>query len=160
MKSLFKISVILLLVNMALYASIGDKKIKLLGNVKDKSLKYITPRYIEENFKTIKVHLFNPWEKRKDTYEGILLNQAILSFSNQDTKTIEIKAIDDYLVTFEKNLWTKEKILLVNKVNGKFISIRQKGPMRIVFFDYDETNKEHKLNLSKWMWMIKSIEFR
>lgn len=134
MKQLIKMVFISILFSQFLYADNGDKKIKLIGDLKKDTPKYITPKYIDNNFETIGVVLYNPWEKRKDKYSGVLLNEFIKKLSNDDTKELVSKAIDDYKVVFTQELWNKKRILLVNKVNDKYISLREKGPLRVVFF--------------------------
>ena len=71
-----------------------------------------------------------------------------------------MKALDDYEITFTKKLVGDERILLVYKVNGEYISIRDKGPLRVVFVDYDASKKEYQQNLQMWLWMIKEVEFQ
>lgn len=161
MNSYFKIITLLfLLFCSTLYANSGDKKIKLIGDIKDSAPKTITPKELEEQFKPFSAKVYNPWEKKEDKYTGVLLSEIVNKFANSSVTSITTKAIDDYSVTFDKKLIDKERILLAYKVNDKFIPIRKKGPLRIVFVDYDKTKKEYELNLSKWMWMINKIEFK
>lgn len=51
-------------------------------------------------------------------------------------------------------------ILLSTKLNKRYIPIKLKGPLMTVFLDYDAKKKEYQDNISKWIWMIKKIEFK
>lgn len=157
---LIKVFMVILLLNTYLFGEDGDKKVKLLGKLNPNAPEYITPLSVEKTFKLQKFHLYNPWEKQENTYEGILLNQLIEKYGSKDTKILKLIALDDYTIDFPKSLYENERILLAAKVDGEFISIREKGPMRIVFVDYNTEEKKYELNLEKWLWMIKKIEFQ
>lgn len=161
MRALFKITALFIFAFFGLlYGESGNKKVYLTGKINNTTPKYITPKQLDKLFSSLKFNTFNPWEKQKDYYEGIFLNEFIKKYGKKDVKEVKIKALDDYEITFSKELYENERILLSYKVNGKYISIREKGPMRIVFVDYDASKKKYELNLPKWLWMIRSIEFK
>lgn len=143
-----------------LYGGTGDKRVKISGKINATAPKYITPKSIEKDFETQNFELYNPWEKKRESYHGVLLDQLAKKYGTEDVKELKFVAIDDYNVDFKKELYEKERILLVYKVNGEYLSIRKKGPMKIVFVDYDASKKRYELNLPKWLWMIKYIEFK
>lgn len=157
---IIKIIFIILCFSHSLYADIGNKKVKLVGEINSNAPQYITAQQLDEQFKTLKFTVYNPWEKQEDSYEGIFLDQLAKHYAKDSIEKIVIKAIDDYTITFEKELYMNERILLAYKVNGEFISVRDKGPMRIIFVDYDSSKKKYELNLAKWLWMIKTIDFK
>lgn len=160
-KFMFKYFMVIALVfNFLLLADDGDKKVKLLGNLKEGSVKSISAKELEKSMKTSTFTLYNPWEKRTESYEGVLINEFVAHFGNGTNEKLKLIAIDDYEVTFDKKMWLSERILLVTKVDGKYISIKEKGPMKIVFVDYDQGKKEYELNLPLWMWMINKIELK
>lgn len=140
------------------FADAGDKKIKLLGNTNDAAPQYITPKVLAKTFKSIKVDLYNPWEKREDKYEGVLLSELAKKYG-KNTNSLKLIALDDYTIEFLKDEYENERIMIAFKVNDEYISVRKKGPMRIVYLDYDPSKKRYENNLYKWMWMIKKIEF-
>lgn len=158
MKTIFTL-IIILFFNFNLYANNGTTKVKLLGNTNTNTPKYVTAEQLSKEFSIQKFHLYNPWEKQTDTYEGILFTELVKKYGNK-TKELKFIALDDYTITFAKELYENERILLAFKVNGKYLSIKEKGPMRVVFVDYDPNQKKYELNLEKWLWMIKKIEFK
>lgn len=157
---IFKILLLtLVLIASVLQADAGDKKIRLLGNMKEGMAQRISPRELEHELSFVSFYVYNPWEKKSDHYEGVLLDTFAKHFGGKDLNALRLIAIDDYEVRFEKDYFQRERILLVAKVNGEYISIKEKGPMRIIFVDYDKRKKEYELNLPQWMWMITKIEF-
>lgn len=143
-----------LFVYTSLFGSDGSKKVLLSGNLIDSAPKHISAKMLHDTFTTKKVHMYNPWEKSSADYEGVLLEDFISFYAQPSVKNLKLEAIDSYQTDISRELWTSERILLVTKVNGKYLSIRDKGPLRIVFIDYNES----KINtLELWMWMINKI---
>ena len=81
----------------------------------------------------------------------------IKTFGSDDAKSVTISAIDSYQITFTSEDWNRYQILVATRVNNRYQSVRQKGPMRLIYADYDPSKIEHELSLPKWMWMIKKI---
>lgn len=154
-----KIFLCMLIFSVALFADAGDKKVTLLGNIKPHINKKLSPKQLEKDITPTQYTLYNPWEKKTDTYEGILLNDFIKFYGNEGLKALHLIALDDYKVTISKELMNTERILLVTKINGEYQPIKQKGPMRIVFLDFDKTNPKYEESLPLWLWMISKIEF-
>ncbi len=160
MIKLIKVSLILALFFSAkILADPGDRQITLTGSSLSQNELKLSIKELESKFSLFSTQLYNPWDKKNARYTGILINDLANTFSKANVVTIKFSAIDDYQVTIPKKLWQKQRILLVTKENGKHIEISNKGPMRIVFPDYDISNPEYQSNLTLWMWMINRIEF-
>ncbi len=136
----------------------GDKKLRLLKNVKEGAPKYITIKEIEK-LGVISQNVYNPYEKRKDLYGGVLFDAFVKKYAKENVKSVTLIAIDDYRVTVPKSEWTSKRMILSTRMNGEYIPIRLKGPLRIVYPDFDHQKKEYQVNLSFWIWMIKKVEF-
>lgn len=154
-----KILFVMMMLSLALFGDAGDKKITLLGHIKDDINKKLSPKQLEKDLTTSKHTLYNPWEKRSDEYEGVLLNDFVKFYGKDGFKALHLIALDDYKVTISKELMESERILLVTKINGQYQPIKQKGPMRIVFLDFDKTDTKYEKSLPLWLWMINKIEF-
>jgi len=103
------------------------------------------------------VEAFNPYEQRSETYEGVWMQDFVAAFGSAETTALTTRAIDDYEITFDREEWQSLRILIATRVNGEYIDFDQKGPMRIIFPDYDETHEDYQTNLPKWTWMITEI---
>lgn len=103
------------------------------------------------------VQAFNPYEKRSETYSGVWMQDFVAAFGSAETSSLTTRAIDDYEITFSKQEWQDLRILIATRVDGEYIDFDRKGPMRIIFPDYDEKHKDYQTNLPKWTWMITEI---
>ena len=148
-----------LLFSSLVYADGGNKKFRLIGNLKQKSLKKITIKDIE-NLGMVEENVYNPYEKRVDLYGGVPFKTFVEKYAAKNVKSVTLMAIDDYAVVIPKSEWNSKRIILSTRMNKKYIAVRSKGPLRIVFPDYDIKKKEYETNLSHWIWMIKKIEFK
>ena len=137
----------------------GGARIKLLGKVASDVSARVTVKQIE-SIGTSDLDAYNPYEKRNDVYTGVWMNEFVARFGQPDVKSVTFKAIDDYEINFDPSEWKGLRILIATRVNGKYIGLEEKGPMRIVFPDYDPGKSVYQENLPKWMWMITKIEFK
>ena len=149
----------LLFVSNMSFADDGDRKIRFSGNLNDNSSQRLSVKELEKHFTLIEIKAYNPWEKHTAEYTGILLDELITKIAKPNVQSISLKAIDDYQVEIKKELWESNRILLVTKQDGEYLSVAKKGPMRVIFPDYDASKKEHEMNLPLWLWMITKIEF-
>ena len=148
----------LLFVNVA-YAHDGEKKVRLMGKVKEESSKRISIQDLERPFELVELNIYNPYEKRSDLYKGILLDQLVKQFAKEGVTSVTFRAIDDYEVTIGKESWTKHRIILSTQVNREYVPIKKKGPLRIVYPDLRPNSKAYQDLLPTWAWMITKIEF-
>jgi hypothetical protein len=137
----------------------GSIKIRLSGQVATNIEKRITVTQIEA-IGTAEVEAYNPYEKKIDNYTGVWLDQFIGHFATPEISQVTFSAIDDYKISFAPNEWQQMRILIATRVNGSYIGYDQKGPMRIVFPDYNSTQKIYQDTLPKWMWMINKAVFK
>lgn len=147
-----------LLFSSLLYADGGDKKVRLLNNVKEGAPKQITIKEIEK-LGIVSQKVYNPYEKREDLYGGVLFDEFVKKYAKKDVKSVTLIAIDDYEVTVPRSEWTTKRMILSTRMNGEYIPIRSKGPLRIVYPDFNPKKEEYQVNLAFWIWMIKKIKF-
>ncbi len=140
-------------------ADAGDKTVMLSGKqLSEKEPNKISIKALEADFTLQTVEIYNPWEKRKEIYTGIWVTDLIKKYG-QGAHSLTLTAIDNYQVTLKDEDWQNLRILLATKVNGQYIDVKNKGPMRVVFPDYNAADKRYELSLPKWLWMIKQLEF-
>ena len=158
-KATFQITIFFLLFSSMLFADGGDKKVRLLGEVKEGTAHQVTIKEIEK-LGMLSEKIYNPYEKRSDVYGGVDFRRFVEKYAKKNVKEVTLSAIDDYEITITKAEWTSMRIILSTKLNGDYMSLRKKGPLRTVFPDYDANKKEYQANLSHWIWMIKKIRFK
>lgn len=106
------------------------------------------------------VRFDDPFEQKEMSYSGIWLHQFVQNFGREGVSSVTFTAIDDYEVTFSKKDWQNEKILVVTRMASNHIDLEHKGPVRIVYPDYNIKNYDSKENMPKWIWMIKRAKFK
>ncbi|UUX50708.1 hypothetical protein NUH88_03190 [Nisaea acidiphila] len=104
--------------------------------------------------------VFNPYEKLRVRYAGVLLDRLVAKFGDPSVRSIKISAIDDYRIEFDKTEWEQYRILFVTRLRGERFGLEKKGPARIVYVDFDPEEEAFRLRLPNWLWMIQEVEFR
>jgi hypothetical protein len=102
---------------------------------------------------------YDPYEKRRVHYKGVLLRELVGRYADPGVQAVRLLAVDDYRITLTRPEWTRWDILLATQMDGRHLSRREKGPVKIVF-PYDTAKDiDHKVYDPKWIWQITQIEF-
>ncbi|MBO6559658.1 MAG: hypothetical protein JJ959_03940 [Nisaea sp.] len=137
---------------------VSAETIRMTGMTVDGAVHEVTLDEIDETG-TIEEVVYNPYEKGKVRYSGVLLDKLVARFADPSVTTVRMTAIDDYRTVFEKAEWQKFRILFVTRRKGERFGLEKKGPARIVYPDFDAEKEIYQVNLPKWMWMIQEIKF-
>ncbi|NOI65502.1 hypothetical protein F0227_04625 [Vibrio sp. 99-8-1] len=90
------------------------------------------------------------------TVHGVFLESLIKQYLLINPQSIKLVAVDNYSVTM--NNWQERHWLLVTKEDGKPITLRQHGPIRLIEVEYGDRDPANLRNFNDWIWMIKRIE--
>ena len=150
----------LLLFHVSMDARDTCAKVTLIGKTKTHKPLRLCIKALEKGLPYIEERVYNPYEKRADRYGGVPLDKFVEKFGDSDVKALKFTAIDDYETTIRREDWEAIRIILSTQMNGHYIAYAQKGPLRIVFPDFDPAQERYRLNLPNWIWMIKTIEFK
>lgn len=142
----------------AVMAQEGGRKIKLSGNVAEGIMPRVSIDEIEALGLT-HVYSDNPYEDGAMNYSGVMLDVFVEAFGGENVQKVIGTAIDDYSAEWTREEWETLPVMLVTQVEGERISFAQRGPMRIVYTEFDPTVKAYQDVIAKWVWMIVSIEF-
>jgi len=137
----------------------GSSRIKITGNVAEGVSKRITVKEIESTGIS-EAELFDPFDKKKSSFTGVMLTEFVKKFGKQAVTRVIFTAVDDYEITFTQSEWNTERILLVTRIENKYFDLEQRGPLRIVYPDYDPKKDDSKEVMPKWIWMIKTINLQ
>lgn len=100
-----------------------------------------------------------PWTEGPTRFEGVPLSVLIDRFGIEG-ETIEATALNDYSVTLPAVDENGFDPLVAYKVNGEYISVRDKGPFWIVYpFDSDE-RLESEAYYSRSIWQLNRLSAR
>ena len=119
---------------------------------------YSLPRIESIGLKQLRTSTF--WPEDDGVYEGVLLLDLLLDSGMQKCNSIEVSALDDYHVKIPCEDIQKWPVLLATRRDGKPMSIRQKGPTRIIYpKDLGGAVASSDMR-SRWIWAIKTISIK
>lgn len=109
-----------------------------------------------EALKGRKGEMETPWTEGKVTFEGPLLREILAAVGATGT-SLKVRALNDYAADVPAED-AKLDTMLATKLDGKPMSIRDKGPLMLVYpFDLDADLYNEKY-FSRSVWQIKEIE--
>lgn len=153
--------IFLLFITTSLFSQtdLSQKKIKLAGLKKEFIKTRVTVKDIEKSgLKHFEI--IDPYTKEKAKYSGVPLDNFVKFFAKKDVSIITFIAIDGYKVVVNKKDWKKNLIVLSTQLNDEYVGYDKKGPLRLIYPNYNSLNENYTNNLPNWIWMIKLIEFK
>jgi hypothetical protein len=109
-----------------------------------------------EKLKGRKGEMETPWTEGKASFEGPLLREVLAAAGATGTN-LKVRALNDYAADVPAED-AKLDTILATKLNGKPMSVRDKGPLMLVYpFDLDASLYNEKF-FSRSVWQIKEIE--
>jgi hypothetical protein len=97
-----------------------------------------------------------PWYSGPMKFEGVPLAKVLERLGAAGQK-LTVVALNDYSSDIPMEDLKKYKVLLALKVNGEYISVRDKGPIFIVYpFDTDP-ELQHQTYYGRAVWQVSKI---
>jgi hypothetical protein len=98
------------------------------------------------------------WPDDDGTYEGPLMADVLRRAGIDGAAALRLTARDGFSQVIPRQDWMRWPLLLATRRDGKPMSIRQKGPLRVIYprdSDKELTDPVYRL---RWVWLLKSIE--
>lgn len=97
-----------------------------------------------------------PWTTGKVTFSGPFL-RAVLDAAGAHGTSLKIVALNDYTAEIPIDDATKLETILATRMNGNTMSVREKGPLFLIYpFDKDRALYNEKY-FSRSVWQISAI---
>ena len=97
-----------------------------------------------------------PWYPKAVTFTGPLLRDVLAAAGASGNK-IAARALDDYKTLIPMSDAQNFNLILARQIDGKSLSIREKGPLFIVY-PYDSTPElRAQMYLDRSAWQLKSL---
>ncbi|MDP3407192.1 hypothetical protein [Bosea sp. (in: a-proteobacteria)] len=100
-----------------------------------------------------------PWYPQKTRFEGPL-GAALLDLVGATGTVLRVTALNDYAVEIPVADLRKWPVILATKIDGKPISVREKGPLFVIYPFDEEPSLYNELYFGRSAWQLKSIEVR
>ena len=97
-----------------------------------------------------------PWYPQAVTFTGPLLRD-VLAAAGASGKQISARAIDDYKTLIPMSDAQNFKLILARQIDGKNLSIREKGPLFIVYPYDSKPELQAQVYLDRSAWQLKSL---
>jgi hypothetical protein len=101
----------------------------------------------------------NPWETGVATYEGVLLRD-LLEFAGVTGTVLTFTALDDYSAQMDVPDTKSIGVILAYKRNGEYMSVRQKGPLFVIFPFSDIPTLAMEQRYSQSVWQVARISVK
>ncbi len=98
------------------------------------------------------------WPKDYGEFNGVLLRDLLTEAGIENAPEIKVTALDDYITLIPRKDWRKWDVILATRHEKKTMSIREKGPLRIIYpmaIGGEIADSDMRI---RWIWAIKSIE--
>ncbi|OAL61232.1 MULTISPECIES: hypothetical protein [unclassified Halomonas] len=100
--------------------------------------------------------LYDPYQGRDVEMQGLAFRTFLIEQFGEVPPALHFTAWDDYEVTLEG--WDDPSWYLITAEDGDPLTIRSRGPARLVERDYGDRDVENLREFNDWIWMIRSIE--
>lgn len=97
-----------------------------------------------------------PWYPMAVTFTGPLLRD-VLAAAGASGKQISARALDDYKTLIPMSDAQNFDVILARQIDGKNLSIREKGPLFIVFPYDSKPELQGQVYLDRSAWQLKSL---
>lgn len=100
--------------------------------------------------------LYDPYQGRDVEMQGVAFRDFLVEQFGDVPPMVHFIAWDDYEVTLSG--WDDPNWYLITTEDGEPLTLRSRGPVRLVERDYGDRDVENLREFNDWIWMIRSIE--
>ncbi len=143
---------------LALDAPAGRVIVALSGQITDKNVGE-TAVFDDKMLDALPVHELkttSPWYQGQKTFRGPLFRDLLAKVGGKGNKLV-ITALNDYAATVPYEDVMKYDVVLARYVDGKKLSVRDKGPLFMIYPFDDKPEIKNDVFFSRAVWQIKAI---
>lgn len=98
------------------------------------------------------------WPDDNGTYEGVLLSAVLQASGLEHAPFVRVAALDGFSQRIPRADWGQWPIMLATRKDGKAISTRNKGPLRIIYPRDMSPELSNSLYRLRWVWLVNQID--
>ncbi|MGL4601066.1 MAG: molybdopterin-dependent oxidoreductase [Plesiomonas sp.] len=143
----------------ALDAITDEPILTISGNISEKNQgeTAVFDEQLLDSLPQHKITTLTPWYEGEKTFEGPLIKD-VLALVKPNGKNITFVALNDYESTIPTSDIDKYDVILARKINGKVLSVRDKGPLFVIYPFNTNPELKTKLYYSRCAWQVDSIK--
>jgi hypothetical protein len=107
-----------------------------------------------------KIVTATPWTKGKTSFQGIAIATLLKSLHVKNYTKLKISALNQYWSMIPRTDIEKYNPILAIKQNGKYMPIRNKGPIWVIYPLSESDELHNKALHSRMVWQVSKIEIR
>jgi hypothetical protein len=105
----------------------------------------------------VKMTVPTPWSKTPQTFEGPLLRD-VLKLVGAQGRTLKVLALNDYAAEIPMQDLVQYDVVLARKVDGKVLTVRDKGPLFVMYPFHKHPALQTKAFYSRCVWQVNRIQ--
>lgn len=104
----------------------------------------------------LRFSFYDPYLADEVEITGLVFRDLLKEAFGEVPAQLRFTAWDDYDVTLGG--WDDPNWILVTHHDGEPLTLRQRGPLRLVERDYGSRDPGNLRNFNDWIWMIREVE--
>ena len=105
---------------------------------------------------SVKFRTATPWTDEPADFEGVLIKDLLEAVSWKG-KSLKAAALNDYIVDLDADTLVSGGAILAYRVNGVDISVRNKGPLWIMFPFDDRPELKNEAVYIQSVWQLRRL---
>lgn len=105
----------------------------------------------------VKMTVPTPWSKTPQTFEGPLFRDVLRLVGAKGT-TLKVVAINDYVADIPMQDLERYDVVLARKVDGKVLTVRDKGPLFVIYPFHEHPALQTKEFYGRCVWQVNRIQ--
>lgn len=97
-----------------------------------------------------------PWHDGKNVFEGVPL-ASLMAHAGAKGTTALVMALNNYAAEVPVADFTSHPVILAYKMNGKYMSVADKGPLFVIYPFSDYPDLQNEQSYARSVWQVRSI---
>lgn len=137
----------------------GPVILTVTGNISNINTEEKTAEFDREmlmNLDVIEQQTLTPWSEGVDSYKGPLL-RSLMAAVGVNSGTLIVTALNDFSAVVPVQDGKDYNVMLAMDINGKPMSVRNKGPIFLLYPFSDAPSLNNEVIYNRSVWQIKLI---
>lgn len=110
-----------------------------------------------ESLGVTRINTHTPWFKGVSRFEGVSLAKLMQTVGAHGRR-VKVTALNDYMTIIPVSDFSRHHPILAYRRDGKIMTVRDKGPLFIIYPYDKETELENHIFYSRSAWQVYTIE--